>query len=109
MNVNITNLGPMPQFPFARPNPWNAGQHARTEIVLHGRDQQAAQGTRIRIHDLGGRLLNVLDDGDLTEDRRVAVWDGIDESGQVLPSGIYFYRVEEPGQPERTGRIILLR
>lgn len=109
MNVAITNLGAMPQFPFARPNPWNAGQHARTEIVLHGRDQQAAQGTRVRIHDLAGRLLNVLDEGDLTEDRRIAVWDGVDEDGQFVPAGVYFFHVEEPGQPDRTGRVILLR
>ena len=109
MNVSIINLDPLPQFPFARPNPWNARRDARTEIVLSGRDQLVAVGTRILIHDVAGRFVNVLDENDWAEDRRVATWDGIDQEGEVVPGGIYFYRVEEPGQPARTGRIILLR
>ncbi|HET9887059.1 MAG TPA: M6 family metalloprotease domain-containing protein, partial [bacterium] len=62
LNVSITNLDPMPPFPFARPNPWHTGQTSQAEIVLHALNQQAAQGTSIAIHDLAGRLLQVLDD-----------------------------------------------
>ena len=109
LNVSITNLDPMPQFPFARPNPWNTRQTSQAEIVLHNLNQQAAQGTSVSIHDLAGRVLHVLDDGDLTQDRRIALWNGMDQTGKVVPAGIYFYRVDEPGQPARTGRIILLR
>jgi immune inhibitor A len=109
MNVSIVNLDPLPEFPFARPNPWNMQHNARTEIVLRALNQQVAQGTRILIHDLSGRFLNVLDEDDFAEDRRVALWDGMDQSGSIVPAGVYFYRVEEPGSAARTGRIILLR
>jgi immune inhibitor A len=109
MDVGITNLDPTPEFPFTRPNPWNALREPRAEIVLRSRDQQVAAGTRIVLHDLAGRIVNVLGEGNLVEGRRVAQWNGLDRSGNDVPSGVYFYRVEEPGLPERTGRIILLR
>ena len=60
----------------------------------------------LRLYDPQGRLVRTLVDG--TRDGRVSVdWDLLNESGQRVPSGVYFYRLED-GRFFETRRLTIL-
>jgi len=57
---------------------------------------------KVHIYDLAGRRVRTLDlgrrqAGVYLERNHAAYWDGKDERGQRVPSGIYFYRLEADG------------
>jgi hypothetical protein len=68
------------------PNPFNS----RTVIgVRFGSGMEAG----VRIFDMRGRLVRTLLDGYQAPGARDLVWDGRDESGRALPSGVYTARL----------------
>lgn len=73
-----------------------------------GFDLPAAADVRIRIHDVRGRLVRRLVLRRETPGRHAVLWDGTDDSGQRLASGLYFCRLEAGGDL-RLRRMLLLR
>jgi len=60
-----------------------------------------APGTaRLRVLDASGRLMRTLFDGSLAAGEQVLTWDGRDESGQPVPSGVYLLEAEAAGTRE---------
>jgi hypothetical protein len=49
---------------------------------------------RLTIHDLRGRSIATLVDGEEPAGTRVVTWDGTDRAGRMVASGIYFVRLE---------------
>jgi flagellar hook assembly protein FlgD len=45
---------------------------------------------QLRIYDPSGRLVRTLAEGDMEAGERNVVWDGRDERGHAVPSGVYF-------------------
>jgi hypothetical protein len=87
------------------PNPFNP----RTRIQF-----ELGSGTpgpfRVAIHDASGRRLIVLQEGwdDGTGSARTAIWEGVDERGRPLGSGVYMVQLSsERGSTSR--KITLLR
>jgi len=74
-----------------QPNPFNP----RTRIVF---DLNRAQRTRVTIHDLAGRCLHELVAGDLAAGAHELIWQGTDDRGRAMPSGIYLARIETESQ-----------
>lgn len=68
------------------PNPFNP----TTEIRF---DLPKASHVRLSIYDIDGKLVNRLMDADLTAGHHSKIWDGTDDRGNHLPSGIYFYEL----------------
>ena len=64
--------------------------------------------TRLTVMDRIGRVIKTLLDKDVSPDYYSVSWDGKDEHGQPLPSGIYFVKLSQ-GKLEFTRRIILLK
>ena len=62
----------------------------------------------LRVHDLSGRLVRTLLSGSAQAGLRTATWDGKDESGRDLPSGIYLCRLSA-GKQNRNLKLTLLR
>jgi flagellar hook assembly protein FlgD len=48
----------------------------------------------LMIYDVRGRLIKALASGNKTAGEHVVRWDGRDDRGQRIPSGVYFYRLE---------------
>jgi hypothetical protein len=69
------------------PNPFNA----KTSIQL---SLKKADEITLDIYDVGGRLIKSLYDGNLAAGTHNLIWDGTNESGNVVSSGIYFYRLK---------------
>ncbi len=62
----------------------------------------------LRIYNASGRLVRTLVDETLPPGRHVASWDGRDESGAAVSSGVYFYRLTSPGI-EQQGKTVVLK
>jgi len=84
----------------AIPNP--ARHEATFRMALH----RSGHAT-VSIHDLSGRRVRALFEGDLEAGERWAAWDGRDDAGNRAPPGVYFARVTHPGT-RAIGRVILL-
>jgi uncharacterized repeat protein (TIGR01451 family) len=64
----------------------------------------------LAILDLEGRVLRHLVRGDARTGRHRIVWDGRDEAGRPVPSGLYFYRLtSRQGGFEEVQRVIRVR
>jgi hypothetical protein len=63
---------------------------------------------KLRIYDVGGRLIKTLVNGAEPPGRKSVVWDGRDEQGVRAASGVYFYRLEALGNV-KTRKMILLK
>lgn len=73
-----------------------------------GFDLPRAGRTEIRIHDARGRLVRTLVNEKRPAGRQSVTWDGRDESGRELSSGVYFYSLTAPGVDENR-RMILVK
>jgi spore coat protein A len=62
----------------------------------------------LAIFDIHGRLVRRLASGEQAAGRRTLVWDGRDEKGVSMPSGLYLLRLRTPEQSFRR-MIVLLR
>lgn len=69
---------------------------------------QTAGHVDVSIYDLAGRRIAVLVDGELQPGEHRAVWDGRDEGGRHVPSGIYLAHLRAGGE-RRTLRLTLAR
>lgn len=87
----------------ARPNPFNPS----TTIAWTMDDASGTSRVRVDIHDVRGRRLTRLLDGDLAGGREHSVrWDGTDASGRIVESGTYIATVEVDGR--RQSRFLTL-
>jgi hypothetical protein len=84
------------------PNPFNP-----TTSILFDVPAGGAVAT-LRIYDAGGRLVRTLADGFQAEGPRRVTWDGRNDSGDSVPTGMYFGRLTAPGFQE-TIKMALLK
>jgi len=83
------------------PNPFNP----ETEISF-----VLTEGTEValKVFDVTGRLVTDLHQGHLAAGRHRAIWNGTDETGRPVSSGIYFARLVA-GDFTATRKMLLLR
>jgi hypothetical protein len=75
------------------PNPFNPRTSVRLEVPETGLE------IRFVVHDLKGRLVRVLHHGWLPSGPHEFVWDGLDQDGRAVGSGVYFARAEGGNLP----------
>ena len=84
------------------PNPFSASTTIRYTVADPER-------VRVTVHDLAGRMVTTLaDDAHVAPGRHDVTWDGRDENGRPVPSGVYFYCLEA-GNHRETRRVTLVR
>jgi len=84
------------------PNPFNPVTLIQYELPVAGR-------VELTVHDLAGRLVRTLVDGTAVEaGRHTTPWNGRDDDGRAVASGVYFYRLEVGGEV-LTKRMVLLK
>ncbi len=83
------------------PNPFNP----RTVIAYTVTNPGPVQVT---IHDVSGRRVATLDRSERPAGRHELIWEGRDDNGKLLGSGVYFVRVESAGEV-RARKISLLK
>jgi outer membrane protein assembly factor BamB len=69
------------------PNPFNANTQIRFSVPK-------ASHVKLEVYDILGRKVKTLADENMTAGFKQVVWDGKNESGDKVASGIYFYRIK---------------
>ncbi|HAH24794.1 MAG TPA: hypothetical protein DCL77_13745 [Prolixibacteraceae bacterium] len=75
------------------PNPFNEGTYIEFKLPQPGE-------YRISILDVNGRILRILKGEDQMATDQTIYWDGKDDSGRAVITGVYFYRLEAAGLRE---------
>jgi predicted outer membrane repeat protein len=88
-------------FRGAYPNPFNP------EVTL-AFELDRARRVSVKVYDVAGRLVRTLVDGRRAAGPHRVVWDGLDSSGRMGASGVYFVRVSSEGWSD-SRKIVLLK
>ncbi len=101
-HVNATETTAPPALALrAYPNPFNPQTTLRVDLAKEG-------ALRVVVTDIQGRALRVLADGHHPAGERVLRWDGRDDAGRDLPSGVYLANaVTQQSTAKR--KLVLLR
>ncbi len=83
----------------AYPNPFNP-------LTRLSFDLPRAGSVTVRVHDLGGRVVCTLFDGERVAGRHEVVWQGRDDAGQSLASGVYLAQVRTAGGVSSTKLVL---
>jgi hypothetical protein len=63
----------------------------------------------VKVFDLQGKFLRILDDGPKDTGFYKTVWDGKNERGKIAASGLYFYKIETSAGQTEIKRMVLLK
>lgn len=85
----------------AAPNPFNPSTRLSFEFQTRGH-------VKLSVYDSAGRLVRTLADGVFAAGRHDVTWEGRDDRGRVMASGVYLYRVTS-GAFEGTRSVVLLK
>jgi hypothetical protein len=85
----------------AYPNPFNP------QTTIHYSIPQSG-AARLRLYDVSGRHIRTLFERWTTAGEHATRWDGRDNAGRIVASGVYFVRLESAGSV-LTNRIVLLK
>lgn len=80
----------------AAPNPASATM--RVHVDVSGRTENAL----LAVYDVRGTCIRVLYAGELDAGPREVAWDGTDDRGESVSSGVYFVQLETPTQKATT-------
>ncbi len=83
------------------PNPFNP----ETTISF---DVKENSTVTIDVYNIRGQRVNRIVEGDYNAGRHSIVWDGSDDSGSQVSSGVYFYRMQS-GSYAKTKKMILMK
>ena len=84
------------------PNPFNSGTMIRFELPRRGE-------VVLQVYNLVGQEVSTLAKGPREAGTYTLRWDGRDDSGRELASGVYLYRLEAGEQQVVTRKLLLLR
>ncbi len=82
------------------PNPFNPRTRLRLALA-------EARTLRVTVHDVRGRELSVLYEGELAAGEHAFEWSATDAGGRTLPAGLYLYRIAGDGVLA-SGKMLLL-
>jgi regulation of enolase protein 1 (concanavalin A-like superfamily) len=85
-----------------RPNPFNPVTTVSYDVATPGM-------VSIRIYNVSGQLVRTILDEFKGVGRHEAVWDGRNDHGATVTSGVYFYRMTAPGFATQTRKMLLLK
>jgi hypothetical protein len=84
-----------------RPNPFNPRTSLRFELPASG-------PARLAIHDVRGRQVRILSEGWRAQGDHFVTWDGTDQDGVELPSGVYYAVLASEGR-SAARKMVLVR
>jgi hypothetical protein len=84
------------------PNPFNPTTTIRYDVARRG------GVVTLQVFDVSGRLVRTLVDQAQGEGYKDVTWDGRNEAGQPVATGMYFYRLSAPGFTQ-TRKMVLLK
>lgn len=105
ISITPTHAEPTPRLMYALhpayPNPFNPATRLDYSLPARGR-------VWINVYDVGGRLVRALLDETVPAGRHTVTWDGTNNSGTRVASGVYLFRMKS-GAFEEVRKAVLLR
>ncbi len=83
------------------PNPFNPKTTIRFAL-------SSAETVHLNVYDLSGRMVKTLVNGPMSADEHAVEWDGKDDSGNRVASGVYFYKLVA-GDFNATEKMVMLK
>jgi len=83
------------------PNPFNSSTEIRFLAPVSGY-------ANLEIFDLTGRKVKTVIDGQINTGENIVTWNGLDDNGNPVSSGIYFYRLEA-GNSSQVEKMVLIK
>jgi len=110
-NAAPTPVAPPPSVPSAEldqnyPNPFNPT--TRIEYRLPERSPGAKTHVSVVIYDVRGAKVRELVNGEQSPGKHAVDWDGRNDTGETVGSGVYFYRLRTP-QFADTRKMVLVK
>ena len=104
VSVSDPALPPTPPFELLQnhPNPFNPSTRISFNVSSPGKNLSLA------IYNLRGQKVKTLADGSFEKGSHSLVWDGLDDNGRPVASGIYTYRLFD-GTTAQTKRMVLMK
>jgi hypothetical protein len=93
------------RFTSVTPNPFNPLVTIRFELLG---DLNSSASVTVSVFDPAGRRVRTLWNGILDQGPHQRVWDGRDDAGAALSSGVYFATIESGGE-RRSAKMVLLK
>lgn len=90
LQINKTNMTALPtnyELHQNYPNPFNPATDIRFDLPVPAR-------VTLTVYNILGQAVNRLADGDFAAGQHTVHWDGTDNNGQSVASGVYFYRIK---------------
>jgi hypothetical protein len=84
-----------------QPNPFNPQTTITYSLPSRGE-------VTVTVFDVSGRLVRTLFQGVESAGVKSITWNGVDDAGQAVASGVYYYRVESLGQ-SATRKMVLMK
>jgi hypothetical protein len=84
------------------PNPFNPSTEIRFRLA-------SPDDARLAVYDVRGRLVRVLRDGHFEAGEYKTAWNGMDQGGHAVGSGVYFYDLTTASGVREAKRMILLK
>jgi hypothetical protein len=84
------------------PNPFNPSVSVQMYL-------DSTRAVTLAVHDVRGHRVRTLYSGRVDAGWRTVVWDGQDDAGRGVASGIYFLRAESPGTTTLVRKLALVR
>lgn len=84
------------------PNPWTDVTEIRYFIP------KTISSAQLKVYDITGKLVKTLVDGPQDTGNHTVAWDGTDERGRTVSSGVYFYMLKTRDQ-KQTRKTLLVR
>jgi len=100
--IDVTASGVAFRIHAARPNPFKPSTTIQCDLP-------AATSVRMWVVTPDGRVVRQLWDGVMPAGSHGVSWDGGDDHGRALGSGLYFLKIRAEGRPEETQKLVLMR
>lgn len=84
------------------PNPFRARSAISYRLA-------SPKSVRLAVYNMAGQVVKTLANGQHAAGLHTAIWNGRNDDGQRVSSGVYFYRLETEGTLEQQKRMVLLR
>jgi len=104
-NNPVTNEDPYLSSPIvvtAYPNPFTNQVNIRYNL-------DKSSQVKLQVYNLRGQLVKTIISDNQSKGEQLAVWEGCDNSGRHLASGIYFLRMEIDGNQQKPHRLVFLK
>ena len=87
----------------------SVGPNPFTDLAVIRYTLPQTANVELKIYNLRGQLVRVLDSGIKTAGEQILAWEGCDDRAQPLASGVYLLRLSVSGKPARQMKAVLVK